>query len=199
MKLIACQAVLVTIILASQLKTCKGDLDRVIHDETLSPNHDVVAVSTIEHTNHYSMMEMSGWGKGVPDVSDVTGRIYLYSIKNKEITEALSISLPDEWKPEYAEMKLHIWDKGDLYFTLKGCLTFMSHCDKFSHHKLLPNGDVVDVDTLPEISKEYSEVIAKKTAYRTYDDGNVYISVGASGNWKPVLEFKNNILHPLRD
>ena len=92
-------------------------------------------------------------------------------------------------------MSLYIWDKDGVYFTLENC--FNRNCEENYHYFLEKNGKIKNIKSLPKLSKSYSESIREKTAYKTYQNNELNISIGKSGDWKPVLVFRDGKLEPI--
>lgn len=123
------------------------------------------------------------------------GEIYFYNIKEKEIKKISSVKIPKDWSKEGYNLSLYIWDKDGVYFTLENC--FNRNCEENYHYFLEKNGKIKNIKSLPKLSKTYSESIREKTAYKTYQNNELNISIGKSGDWKPVLVFRDGKLEPI--
>lgn len=162
---------------------------------SLKPEHDIIAIAIIKKTKRYPIINLSGWSRGVPDTIKMEGEIYFYNIKEKEIKKISSVKIPKDWSKEGYNLSLYIWDKDGVYFTLENC--FNRNCEENYHYFLEKNGKIKNIKSLPKLSKSYSESIREKTVYKTYQNNELNISIGKSGDWKPVLVFRDGKLEPI--
>lgn len=171
------------------------ETNKEIASLSLKPEHDIIAIAVVEKTKRYPIINLSGWGRGVPDIVKLEGKIYFYNIEEKEIKKISSIKFPKNWNKEEYNLSLYTWDKDGVYFSLENC--FNRNCKENYHYFLEKNGKINNIKSLPKISKSYSESIREKTAYKTYQNNELNISIGKSGDWKPVLVFRDGKLEPI--
>jgi len=171
------------------------ETNKEIASLSLKPEHDIIAIAVVEKTKRYPIINLSGWSRGVPDTIKMEGEIYFYNIKEKEIKKISSVKIPKDWSKEGYNLSLYIWDKDGVYFTLENC--FNRNCEENYHYFLEKNGKIKNIKSLPKLSKSYSESIREKTVYKTYQNNELNISIGKSGDWKPVLVFRDGKLEPI--
>ena len=189
--------VFTTTFLISGCYQWRGELNTRITGLSLKPGGNVVAIGIVEHYSRYPLLNMSGWSRGVPKIQGRKGRVYFYNIKEKKVEEKLSVKFPKEWDAGDNEIGLHIWEGEGIYFKLTGCPKMNQNCNEVKYYHLLSNGKIDQVNELPKFTKEYSKSLMGNTAYRTYNNDILAVSIGHSGAWVPVLTYKNHKLLPV--
>ena len=195
-------ALLVVLLLCIAGCTPSGELNTRITANEAGPKCDRVVIGVTRYYLNYPFLAgMSGWGRGVPTVHDMTGEIYLYSTDTSKLKRIASIKAPSRWKDDTVRFSIYprILPNNELIFMLRGCPKDNQNCDEASYYHLTQNGKYSEMNNWPDASKEESESYQRCTSYLTYKDGITFVSIGPTGGpWRPLLSFKNNELIPIK-
>ena len=190
-------ALFATALLIAGCYQWQGTLNTRITDLSLKPGGDVVAIGIVEEYKRYSLVNMSGWSRGVPKIYGRKGRVYYYNIEEQKIEEKLSIKFPKQWDAGDHEIALNAWKGEGVYFKLTGCPKTDQNCNEAEYYYLFSNGKIDQVKEFPKLTKEYYKSLFGEAAYRTYENDILTINVGHAGAWKPILTYKDHKLLPV--